>query len=122
MRVSTESLPFEAASFRDPDTRVFRHNGAVLRCLSRHALEDWEQLAATDFFKRLTAECPRDPDRSQVGDRTGLPALDAKWVAVLETRDGPDGLLPLRVALQYAQGRGASARRCCMKTLRGVVA
>ena len=68
MRVSTESLPFEAASFRDPDTRVFRHNGAVLRCLSRHALEDWEQLAATDFFKRLTAECHVIPTEQSVSE------------------------------------------------------
>ena len=83
MRVSTESPQFEPGSFRDPDTKVFRHNGAVLRCLTPRALADWEQLAATDFFKRLTAERHVIPTE-QVGDRAGLPALDAKWAAVLK--------------------------------------
>lgn len=88
MRASTESPQFEAASFRDPDTKVFRHNGAVLRCLSRRALADWEQLAATDFFKRMTAERRLIPTE-QVGDRSGLPALDAKWAAVLKHETVP---------------------------------
>ena len=110
MRASTESPQFEAASFRDPDTKVFRHNGAVLRCLSRRALADWEQLAATDFFKRMTAERRLIPTE-QVGDRSGLPALDAKWAAVLKHETVPMGLLPLRVALQHAQRRSAPAAR-----------
>ena len=88
MRVSTDSPHFEPGSFRDPDTRVFRHNGAVLRCLTQRALADWEQLAATDFFKRLSAERCVIPTE-QVGDRTGLPALDAKWAAVLKHETVP---------------------------------
>ena len=83
MRASPASPQFDSGSFRDPDTRVFRHNGAVLRCLSRRALADWEQLAATDFFTRLTAERYVIPTE-QVGDRANLPALDAKWAAVLK--------------------------------------
>ena len=88
MRVSTESPQFDPGSFRDPDTKVFRHNGAVLRCLTPRALADWEQLAATDFFKRLTAQRHVIPTE-QVGDRAGLPALDAKWAAVLKHETVP---------------------------------
>ena len=83
MRVSTEPPLFDPGSFRDPDTKVFRHNGVVMRCLTPRALADWEQLAATAFFKRLSAERLVIPTQ-QVGDRTGLPALDAKWAAVLQ--------------------------------------
>ena len=88
MRASTASPQFDPGSFRDPDTKVFRHNGAVLRCLTPRALADWEQLAATDFFKRLTAQRHVIPTE-QVGDRTGLPTLDAKWVAVLKHETVP---------------------------------
>ena len=88
MRASPASPQFDSGSFRDPDTRVFRHNGAVLRCLSRRALADWEQLAATDFFTRLTAERHVIPTE-QVGDRANLPALDAKWAAVLKHETVP---------------------------------
>lgn len=83
MQVSTASPQFDPGSFRDPDTKVFHHDGAVLRCLTPRALADWEQLAATDFFKRLTTERRVTPTEL-VGDSAGLPALDAKWVAVLK--------------------------------------
>ena len=88
MRASTGSPQFDPGSFRDPDTKVFRHDGAVLRCLTPRALADWKQLAATDFFKRLTAERQVIPTEL-VGDRAGLPALDTKWVAVLKHETVP---------------------------------
>jgi SAM-dependent methyltransferase len=48
-------LPTDPGSFRDPDSAVFTRQGAVLRGLSARGLADWERLAATDFFGRLTA-------------------------------------------------------------------
>ena len=88
MRASPASPQFDPGSFRDPDTKVFHHNGTILRCLSRRALADWKQLAATAFFKRLTAERRVIPTE-QVGDRAALPALDSKWAAVLKHETVP---------------------------------
>ena len=74
---------FEAGSFRDPDTRVFHHEGAVFRCLSARALADWTQLAGTRFFDESTAQGRLIPTR-QVADREALPHLgDPAWAAVL---------------------------------------
>ncbi len=88
MRIPTVGPRFEPGSFRDPDTKVFRHDGAVFRCLTPRALSDWERLASTSFFKRLTAEHRVIPTE-QVRDRAGLPALDAKWAAVLKHETVP---------------------------------
>ncbi|MDP6581623.1 MAG: class I SAM-dependent methyltransferase, partial [Vicinamibacterales bacterium] len=88
MRIPTVGPRFESGSFRDPDTKVFHHDGAVFRCLTPRALEDWEQLASTSFFERLTAEHRVIPTE-QVRDRAGLPALDAKWAAVLRHETVP---------------------------------
>ena len=82
MRVTTESPQPEPGSFRDPDTRVYRHHGEVLRYLSARALADWEQLAASEFFKQLTAE-RRVVRTERVGDSEALPSMDGKWAAVL---------------------------------------
>lgn len=48
-------MPIDPGSFRDPDSAVFTRDGAVLRGLSARGLADWERLAATDFFGRLTS-------------------------------------------------------------------
>ncbi len=83
MRVTTESPQPEPGSFRDPDTRVYWHDGAVLRYLSARALVDWEQLAASEFFQRLTAE-HRIVSTERVSDPETLPSSDGKWAAVLK--------------------------------------
>ena len=83
MRVSTSFPEFEPGSFRDPDTKVFRHAGSIFRCLTARALEDWTRLASTDFFARLSADGTLIPTE-QVTDLTGLPDLHPKWAAVLK--------------------------------------
>ena len=81
---------FEPGSFRDPDSRVFRHRGAIFRSLTPRALADWEQLNATGFFRRLTADRRIIPTaRVSVSDRTGLPSMDAKWAAALKHETVP---------------------------------
>ena len=74
---------FEPGSFRDPDTRVFVHDGTVFRCLSARALADWTRLEATRFFARFTERGHLIPTR-RVDDRSGLPDLGPEWAAVLE--------------------------------------
>ena len=74
---------FEPGSFRDPDTKVFLHDGLVFRCLSARALADWNRLAATRFFTEFTEQGRLIPTR-QVVDRAGLPDLAPAWAAVLE--------------------------------------
>jgi len=80
---SSRSPRFEPGSFRDPDTRVFFHDGKVFRCLSARALADWTRLEGTRFFGRFTEQGQLIPTR-QVVDRTGLPDLAPAWAAVLE--------------------------------------
>jgi SAM-dependent methyltransferase len=46
----------DAGSFRDPDSRVFYAEGAVLRALSERGLQDWRALAATSLFSEATAD------------------------------------------------------------------
>lgn len=82
MRDSTTSPQFEPGSFRDPDTKIFRHDGEIFRCLTARALDDWTRLSSTDFFDRFTREGTLVPTE-QVVDRATLPDLDDKWVAVL---------------------------------------
>ena len=79
---------FEPGSFRDPDTRVFRHNGAIFRCLSRRALDDWNRLATSDFYGRLVRE-GAVVATEQVEDLSALPQLDSKWAAVLKHETVP---------------------------------
>ena len=74
---------FEPGSFRDPDTRVFHHDGAVFRALTARALTDWRQLADTRFYGRMTEQGHLVGTREVTG-REDLPALAPTWVAVLE--------------------------------------
>ena len=74
---------FEPGSFRDPDTRVFHHEGAVFRALTQRALADWRRLAGTRFYGRMTGQGHLVGTR-EVTDREDLPALDPTWAAVLE--------------------------------------
>ena len=74
---------FEPGSFRDPDTRIFQHDGAVLRALTERALRDWRRLANTSFYGRL-AERGALIGTREVASREALPELAPKWAAVLE--------------------------------------
>ena len=83
--MSAPSSPprFEPGSFRDPDTRVFHHEGAVYRCLTARALADWTRLSATRFHAESIAQGRLIATR-QVDDRSHLPDLEPRWAAVLE--------------------------------------
>ncbi len=77
----------EPGSFRDPDTRVFLQDGAILRGLSERALADWTSLAATGFFARFTEAGHLIPTRQVDAPGDSLPAPSAavgSWAAVLE--------------------------------------
>ena len=74
---------FEPGSFRDPDTRVFHHDGAVFRALTARALTDWRRLADTRFYGRFTEQGHLVGTREVTG-REDLPALAPIWAAVLE--------------------------------------
>lgn len=83
MSVPASSPQFESGSFRDPDTRVFHHDGSVFRCLTEPALADWTCLAATDFYARFTEQGRLIPT-TLVDARTHLPDLEVRWAAVLK--------------------------------------
>ena len=83
MTTKNTTAEFDPGSFRDPDTRVFRYNGAVFRCLTARAHADWTRLAATEFHARFMADRRVIPTRL-VTDPESLPPLAARWTAVLE--------------------------------------
>src|SRR3954447_21630578 len=60
LSMSADAAPsratLDAGSFRDPDSRVFYADGAVLRALSDRGLEDWRALAGTRFFAEALAQ------------------------------------------------------------------
>ena len=88
MSVVSSTFQGEPGSFRDPDTKVFYHHGDVYRGLTARALADWKQLVGTDFFSRFG----RDGlivSTDLVTDPNSLPALDARWVAVLKHKAVP---------------------------------
>ncbi|MCY4633935.1 MAG: class I SAM-dependent methyltransferase [Acidobacteria bacterium] len=80
---SSASPRFEPGSFRDPDTRVFHHEGTVFRALTEPALADWRRLADTRFYRRMSGE-GRLVGTREVTGREDLPALAPAWAAVLE--------------------------------------
>ena len=84
MTVTPNGTPrFEPGSFRDPDTRVFHHDGAVFRALTERAAADWRRLADTRFYERMSGQ-GRLVGTREVTGREDLPALDPGWAAVLE--------------------------------------
>ena len=52
----TVGAELDAGSFRDPDSRVFYSDGAVLRALSERGARDWRALAGSRLFGAATAE------------------------------------------------------------------
>lgn len=74
---------FDPGSFRDPDTRIFHHEGAVFRALGARALRDWRKLAGAGFYRRFR-EQGRLIGTRETNGRGGLPELDETWAAVLE--------------------------------------
>jgi hypothetical protein len=77
------SALIDSGSFRDRDSRVFRHHGQVHRLLSERGLADWEALARTRFFPRLVAS-----GKVVRSERVELPPellreLPGSWAATL---------------------------------------
>lgn len=73
---------FESGSFRDRTSRVFYHNGAVYRALTKHALQDWEALSSTQFFQRLSAAGKVIASKRTEG--VFPPTREEQWAAVLK--------------------------------------
>ncbi|MBM3465311.1 MAG: hypothetical protein FJX76_24725 [Armatimonadetes bacterium] len=72
----------ETGSFRDSGARVFYHDGAVYRALSRESLADWERLAASQFHARMRAE-QKIVDSARADELLPLLEGDPRWQAVL---------------------------------------
>jgi hypothetical protein len=104
----------EPGSFRDPSARVFYHGGDVLRGLSPRALNEFEALAATKFFRRSLADgLVVQTERLADADER---ARGGPWAAVLKHRRIPYisypyewsfGMLKDAALLQLALLRGA---------------
>ena len=74
----------QAASFRDPENRVFQSEDRVLRGMSPRAAANWDRLSASSFFQKIIAEA------KLVGTRAVDPPHDlgsdlgAQWAQWLE--------------------------------------
>ena len=55
MTVTISAPQFEPGSFRDPDTKVFHHDGALFRCLTERALADRDAAGGDRLL------CPASP-------------------------------------------------------------
>ena len=82
------SPQFDPGSYRDPDNRVFRHDGAIYRCLSARARADFQRVTASDFYQRAI-ETRMIVATEEVSDVSAFPGLDTRWVAVLKHETVP---------------------------------
>lgn len=73
----------EPASFRDPDSAVFRLDGRILRGLSARAADDWDRLAATSFFPGLVDDGKVVASTPYEGEAPPSPR-GAPWSRVIE--------------------------------------
>ena len=97
----------EPGSFRDPESRVFYSDGEVYRALSADGLSDFEALEATGLLddERVvrTERADEDTRRSAACSCTSPRGAEA--------RAHPVHLVPLRVDVLDAEGRGAAPAR-----------
>jgi ribosomal protein L11 methylase PrmA len=77
-------MNYEPGSYRDRNGRVFYAGGAVYRGLSPRALRDWEQLAATRFFRQACQD-GRIVATEQVAAASTIEGVPSgEWAGVLK--------------------------------------
>ena len=64
----------DGGSYRDRSSKVFYHEGAVLRARDARAAANWERLAATRFFADFTGRGRLIPTQRRQPFPTPLPA------------------------------------------------
>ena len=76
-------IAVEAGSFRDRTARVFYHDGQILRGLTGTALQEWQALSASNFYRRFSTSGALVPTRER--DGASLPFSSSEpWAGVLE--------------------------------------
>lgn len=73
----------EPGSFRDRSARVFLQDGEVLRGLNERALDQWNALSSTAFFRRFVADGGLVATERLDPSQRPLPAAAGEWAAVL---------------------------------------
>ncbi len=81
---ATASPPdaFHAASFRDPDGRVFQHAGRIYRALSATMRDDWVVVSNSQFFRRRI-NLGEIVDSHLLSQTESAELVDEDWAAVL---------------------------------------
>jgi hypothetical protein len=79
--VPSPPLTRDPGSFRDPESTVMHAGGEVLRGLRAGAVEDWEALAASDFFGMMTADGRICATKPLEGDELAALGPDAAALA-----------------------------------------
>jgi ribosomal protein L11 methylase PrmA len=75
--------PYEPASFRDRDARIFQADGRIFRALSPQGLEDWTRLSASRFFQTFSQRGSIVGTRRADDEAQRLAALGDGWAAAL---------------------------------------
>jgi hypothetical protein len=76
-------IAVEPGSFRDRTARVFYHGGHIFRGLTRTALQEWQALSASSFFRKFSETGALVATRQL--DSAALPfRSDEPWAGVLE--------------------------------------
>ena len=103
MSPTEDSISFESSSFRDRDSRVFRHQGGIYRTLSARAQKDWEQLRDSRVFERWQSS------GELIGTTECSPPVPLKepWTQVLSHQRIPFVSYPHEWCFWHAQG-------CCL--------
>ena len=92
-RTSMVASHSEPGSFRDRTSRVFYRDGAVLRGLDAHAVQEWEALKTRPFFQQFMAEGKivhteqLEPSGSSPPSHAGQG--DKPWAALLKHQTVP---------------------------------
>lgn len=73
----------DGGSYRDRSSKVFYHDGKVLRALDARAAQNWERLAATRLFADFTGRGRLIPTARRQRLPPSLPA-GGDWAAVIE--------------------------------------
>ena len=74
----------EPGSFRDPDSRVYRSDGRILRMMSAQGAADWKRFSSSALYNELSSEGKIVETREVFDPQLSNGALGADVAAVLE--------------------------------------